>query len=129
MWGGPSSTLLSSCAYGQQGDTAIGTTFDFNGDQQSEFLLLRKPDAAGNLRFSVRNSIGCSGESVLRTIGPASSSRVVMFMGQDMSGDGKPDLMMLNTQTMQWRFYGSQQNPTNWTYTSMSWGDARDVPL
>jgi hypothetical protein len=129
FWWGPSSTLLSSCAYGQQGDTAVSTTFDFNGDQQSEFLLLKKPNASGFLSFGVRNSVGCSGESVSRSLGTALSTRVVAFMGQDMSGDGKPDFMVLNTRTMHWSFYGSQHIPTTWAATIVEWGDARDVPL
>jgi hypothetical protein len=50
-------------------------------------------------------------------------------MGQDMSGDGQPDLMMLNTHTMQWRFYFSQSHPGLWNSQNISWGNMRDVPL
>jgi hypothetical protein len=129
MWTPLNSSTITTCAYGEAGDTPIATTFDFNADWKTELLLLKKPNAAGNLLFKMRNSGGCSGDSVVQTIGPASSNRVVLFMGQDMSGDTKPDLMMLDTQTMQWRFYSSQWNPATWTPSYISWGDARDVPL
>jgi hypothetical protein len=93
-------------------------------------LLLQKPNPSGNVVFKVRNSGSpCAGEVAQQTILDNSSNRVVLFMGQDMSGDGQPDLMMLNTHTMQWRFYFSQSHPGLWNSQNISWGNMRDVPL
>ena len=53
---------------------------------------------------------------------------MVVFLGQDASGDGKPDLWTLDTYTNTWKFLFSQSLPT-WTWGTITLGESTAVPL
>ena len=129
MWTPTVSTTTATCQYGQVGDTALSADLDYLGDGLTDLVLFRKPDVNGNVRLNVRHSHGCDGTLAVVELGQASSNRVVFFMGTDASGGGKPDLFVLNTHTMQWKFLWSQFLLNGPVWSTVTFGDSRDLPL
>jgi hypothetical protein len=130
MWSPLTSSAITSCSFGQPGDTAVSTSIDVGNDGKTDMLLLSKPTSSGTVTYTLYETVNttCSGWASGGSFGGVGSNRVVLFTGQDATGDGKPDLWALDTHTMTWRYHDSVC-PSCGSWTNITHGDAWDIPL
>jgi hypothetical protein len=127
MWSPLTSANTVACTHGVSGDIGLGSIIDFDADGRSDMLFQRIHQNGSGFDFQIKPSVSgaCTGQPIGYQF--AGSHRTLVFASMDGSGDGKPDIWMLNPDTMTWQIARSEGSFG--LFTTVQHGDAKDIPL
>ena len=132
MWDPINSNAVDTCQWGIGAGDAPIPGIDRSGDLYSDMTVFRSTDWSGPGWFHFKNATpnapnSCTGStaSVYYPYGNLVRQRV--FAVADMTGDGKPEIMLVNPDTMTIRWMTSESGYT--TAYSRTLGSQRSIVL
>ncbi|MCL2825702.1 MAG: VCBS repeat-containing protein, partial [Polyangiaceae bacterium] len=106
--------LPTHCTYGSNAASVPIPGIDFNGDMISDLVYFApSDDGSGTIFAKESGSSFCTGATQTWSVPTSGWKKTKVFAVSDMSGDGKPDILLVNPDTMQVKWLRS-----NFNYTS-----------
>ncbi|MCU0658979.1 MAG: hypothetical protein MUF64_28110 [Polyangiaceae bacterium] len=128
IWDPVSSGTISTCGggfYGSSKSIPLSGFVDVDGDGRSDpfHFNFANDNGTGNLVRRTSNSTTCGAEtfSYVSSLYP----KDVVFFGSDLTGDGKPELFVVDSHAMTWRVFVSEYPSYQNIYTDLNnivWG-------
>jgi hypothetical protein len=129
MWNVATSGSVTSCVSGAGNSAFPVGTIDRDGDWRTDFVTFTAPTygGSGSLAFQNSNGGNCFGAITIRSNTAWDRPRMRPFGVHDITGDGKPDIILLDPDSM--TFYWARSESDYATQNSRTLGDQRSVPL
>ena len=132
MWDPINSTTTDTCAWGLGGVDAPVPGIDRNNDVYSDMVTYRGQTWSGPGWFYFKNATpsspnGCTGSTSSVSYQYGNRARQRVFAVADMTGDGKPEIMLVHPDTMTIQWMTSESGYT--TVYSRTIGSRRSIVL
>ncbi|MCL2823257.1 MAG: hypothetical protein FWD57_04635, partial [Polyangiaceae bacterium] len=133
MWDPVGSGTIDTCNYGTNSLDIPISGIDINGDRNSDMVYFTSTNGAtGTIYF--KNSTpsspnACNGSTISKSVSLSNWRKTKVFVVSDITGDGKPEILLFDPEAMNVRWLTSESGYTSYGSTTINVGGPRAILL